>query len=230
MSENRNHISIAIDGPSGVGKSTIAKALSAELGFVYIDTGAMFRTLAVYFTDHGVGPEDREKAVALLDGIEIGIRYIDGVQHMFANGTDVTSRLRTETVSAMASVTSQYPEVRAKLLEMQRALAAKENVIMDGRDIGTVVLPHAELKIFLTASSEVRAKRRYDQLAEAGKLEGATYEDILRDQEERDYRDTHREIAPLKAADDAVIIDTSGLSVEEVKQRILEELNARQTG
>ncbi len=230
MSEKRNYISIAIDGPSGVGKSTIAKALSAELGYVYIDTGAMFRTLAVYFTDHGVGPEDREAAVALLDGIEIGIHYIDGVQHMFANGLDVTDRLRTEAVSAMASVTSQYSEVRAKLLELQRGLAEKENVIMDGRDIGTVVLPNAELKIFLTATSEVRAKRRYDQLEAAGKLEGASYEDILRDQEERDYRDTHREIAPLKAAEDAVIIDTSELTAEEVKQKILEELNARKAG
>ena len=225
MTDNHTFINIAIDGPSGVGKSTIAKLLASELGYVYIDTGAMFRTLAVYFTDLGIDAADREKIVAALDHIEIGISYIDGVQHMFANGQDVTDRLRTEAVSSMASVTSQYGEVRGKLLEMQRELASKENVIMDGRDIGTVVLPDAQVKVFLTASAKVRAKRRYDQLQAAGKLEGATFEDILRDQEERDYRDTHREIAPLKPADDARVIDTSDMTKEEVRNAVLEVLH-----
>lgn len=229
MSDNGRPVSIAIDGPSGVGKSTIAKMLAAELGYLYIDTGAMFRTLAVYFAGQGIDPGDRAGIAVALENVEVGIRYIDGVQHMFANGEDVTDRLRTETVSEMASVTSQYSEVRAKLLEMQRTLAHKENVIMDGRDIGTVVLPDAQLKIFLTASAEVRAKRRYDQLKEAGKLEGATFEAILKDQEERDYRDTHREIAPLKAAEDALEIDTSDMTKEEVKNAVLEALNERKT-
>ena len=229
MSDNGRPVSIAIDGPSGVGKSTIAKMLAAELGYLYIDTGAMFRTLAVYFAGQGIDAGDRAGIAGALENVEVGIRYIDGVQHMFANGEDVTDRLRTETVSEMASVTSQYSEVRTKLLEMQRALAHKENVIMDGRDIGTVVLPDAQLKIFLTASAEVRAKRRYDQLKETGKLEGATFEEILKDQEERDYRDTHREIAPLKAAEDALVIDTSGMTKEEVKNAVLEALNERKT-
>ena len=229
MSDNGRPVSIAIDGPSGVGKSTIAKMLAAELGYLYIDTGAMFRTLAVYFAGQGINAGDRAGIAGALENVEVGIRYIDGVQHMFANGEDVTDRLRTETVSEMASVTSQYSEVRTKLLQMQRALAHKENVIMDGRDIGTVVLPDAQLKIFLTASAEVRAKRRYDQLKETGKLEGATFEEILKDQEERDYRDTHREIAPLKAAEDALVIDTSDMTKEEVKDAVLEALNERKT-
>ncbi|MDO4960757.1 MAG: (d)CMP kinase [Eubacteriales bacterium] len=223
MSEKK-FISIAIDGPSGVGKSTIAKLLSKELGYVYIDTGAMFRTLAVYFNEHGIDAADEKAITEAIDSISIDIKYIDGVQHMFANGTDVTDRLRTEAVSQIASITSQYGPVRAKLLDMQRALAKKENVIMDGRDIGTVVLPDAQLKIFLTASSAVRAKRRYDQLLETGKLGGASFEDILKDQEERDYRDSHREIAPLKAAEDAVTIDTSDMSIDEVKAAIIDEL------
>ena len=225
MKHRGNYISIAIDGPSGVGKSTVAKILSEELGYLYIDTGAMFRTLAVYFSDCGAGPSDREKIASLLGSIEIGIRHTDGVQHMFANGVDVTDRLRTEEVSKMASITSQYPEVRAKLLEMQRSLAKAGNIVMDGRDIGTVVLPDAELKIFLTASPKVRAKRRFCQLKASGKLAGASLEDILRDQEERDLRDSNRETAPLKAAEDALIIDTSEMTAEEVKNRILEALN-----
>ena len=221
------YTSIAIDGPSGVGKSTIAKLLAEELGFTYIDTGAMFRALSVYYTDNGIAAEDKEAVVGLTAKAELGIEYKDDVQHMLVNGSDVTDRLRTETVSRTASVISQYPEVRSMLLDMQRKLAARQNVIMDGRDIGTVVLPNAKLKIFLTASSRVRAERRYKQLNETGKLEGATFESILKDIEERDYRDSHRETAPLKAADDAVIIDTSELSIDEVKQRIVESLKQR---
>ena len=221
------YTSIAIDGPSGVGKSTIAKLLAKELGFTYIDTGAMFRALSVYYTDNGIAAEEKEAVVGLTAKAELGIEYKDDVQHMLVNGSDVTDRLRTETVSRTASVISQYPEVRSMLLDMQRKLAAKQNVIMDGRDIGTVVLPNAKLKIFLTASSRVRAERRYKQLNETGKLEGATFESILKDIEERDYRDSHRETAPLKAADDAVIIDTSELSIDEVKQRIVESFKQR---
>ena len=221
------YTSIAIDGPSGVGKSTIAKLLAKELGFTYIDTGAMFRALSVYYTDNDIAAEDKEAVVGLTAKAELGIEYKDDVQHMLVNGSDVTDRLRTETVSRTASVISQYPEVRSMLLDMQRKLAARQNVIMDGRDIGTVVLPNAKLKIFLTASSKVRAERRYKQLNETGKLEGATFESILKDIEERDYRDSHRETAPLKAADDAVIIDTSELGIDEVKQRIVESLQDR---
>lgn len=216
--------SIAIDGPSGVGKSTIAKLLAEELNYTYIDTGAMFRALSVYYLENKVLPEDEAKVTELTGKAKLGIEHIDGVQHMFVNGTDVTDRLRTETVSQTASVISQYPKVRSMLLDMQRAIAAQQNVIMDGRDIGTVVLPDAGLKIFLTASAKVRAERRYRQLEETGKLESATLDSILKDLEERDYRDSHRAAAPLKAADDAVIIDTSELSVDEVKARILKEL------
>lgn len=217
-------INIAIDGPSGVGKSTIAKLLAEELNYTYIDTGAMFRALSVYYLANDVSPNDEAKVVELTGKAKLGMEYIDGVQHMFVNGTDVTDKLRTEKVSQTASIISQYPEVRSMLLGMQRAIAAEQNVIMDGRDIGTVVLPDAGLKIFLTASAKVRAERRYKQLEETGKLEGATIDSILRDLEERDYRDSHRAAAPLKAAADAVMIDTSELTVDDVKARILKEL------
>ena len=224
------YISIAIDGPSGVGKSTIAKLLAEELGFTYIDTGAMFRALSVYYIEENADAEDKESITKLTKEARLGIEYIDGVQHMFVNDADVTDRLRTETVSRTASVISQYPEVRSMLLDMQRGIAAKQNVIMDGRDIGTVVLPNASLKIFLTASSRVRAERRFKQLNEAGKLEGATLESILKDLEERDYRDSHRATAPLKAAEDAIVIDNSELSIDEVRQQILEKLESISAG
>lgn len=218
------YISIAIDGPSGVGKSTIAKLLAKELGYTYIDTGAMFRALSVYCIDNNIAAEDSQAVISLVKDARLGMEYIDGAQHMFVDGSDVTDRLRTETVSHTASVISQYPEVRSILLDMQRSIASRQNVIMDGRDIGTVVLPDAGLKIFLTASSKVRAERRYKQLEETGKLEGATLDSILQDLEERDYRDSHRATAPLKAADDAVVIDSSELGIDEVKQCILDKL------
>lgn len=213
---------IAIDGPSGVGKSTIAKRLAGDLGFVYIDTGAMFRGLAVYFLDRGLDINDEKAVCDAVDGVKETIKYENGEQHVYVNGTDVTSRLRTEDVSKAASVTSQYQPVRSKLLELQREMAKVQDVIMDGRDIGTVVLPDAQLKLFMTARPEIQAQRRYDQLRESGRLEGATYESILADIKERDYRDSHRAIAPLRKADDAIEIDTSELSIEQVLDRTKE--------
>ena len=222
MSEK--YISIAIDGPSGVGKTSIAKKIAREKGYLYIDTGAMFRALSVYFLGRGIKAEDEEAIGRSLKDVHLDIRYEDQTQHMIVNGEDVTSKLRTEAVSRAASVISQFRTVRSRLLEMQRELAASADTVMDGRDIGTVVLPNATLKIFLTARPKVRAERRYKQLLELGQLDGATLESITKDIEERDYRDSHREIAPLKAADDAVIIDTSDISVEEVEAAILRAL------
>ena len=224
---NHSFISIAIDGPSGVGKTTIAKSIASKLQYLYIDTGAMFRALAVHFLDNGLDTGDEASISAALPEIHLEIQYQDGIQHMIVNGSDVTSRLRTEDVSRAASVTSQYGAVRRRLLEMQRELAKTANVIMAGRDIGTVVLPDAQLKVFLTARSEVRALRRFKQLIELGQLGEATLESIQKDIEERDYRDSHREIAPLKPAEDAVVIDTSDNTIEEVEAAILTELKKR---
>ena len=218
-------VSIAIDGPSGVGKSTVAKQLAAELEYVYIDTGAMFRGLGVALLSDGTDIEEEAAVCSAVEAAEETIRYIGGEQHVLVNGKDVTDRLRTEEVSRAASVISRYQPVRKKLLQLQRSLAKSENVIMDGRDIGTVVLPDATLKIFLTARPEIQAQRRYDQLKASGKLGDATFDSILADIRERDYRDTHRENAPLKKAEDAMEIDTSELTVEEVKERIRKALD-----
>lgn len=218
---------IAIDGPSGVGKSTMAKALAKELNFVYIDTGAMFRGLGVYFLDRGLDINDEESICEAVKDAQETIKYEGGEQHVYVNGTDVTGRLRTEDVSKAASVTSQYQPVRTKLLELQRDMAKTTDVIMDGRDIGTVVLPDAQLKIFMTARPEVQAQRRYDQLKEAGKLGDATFESILADIKERDYRDSHRANAPLKKADDAVEIDTSDLTIQQVMDEMMKLVNER---
>lgn len=224
-----NKISIAIDGPAGVGKSTIAKMLAEELEYVYVDTGALYRAIAVFLSDCGISPDDlQEKKIAdLIRDIRVEIRYEDGTQHVLVNGTDVTGRLRTQEISRMASVTSAIPCVREKLLDLQRELAEKYDVIMDGRDIGTVVLPQATLKLFLTASAYVRAKRRYDQLKESGILGDETLSSIQKEIEERDYQDSHREIAPLKPADDAVIVDSSDLSMEEEIRMILSHLKEK---
>lgn len=224
-----NKISIAIDGPAGVGKSTIAKMLAEELKYVYVDTGALYRAIAVFLSDCGISPDDlQEKRIAdLIRDIRVEIRYEDGTQHVLVNGTDVTGRLRTQEISRMASVTSAIPCVREKLLDLQRELAEKYDVIMDGRDIGTVVLPQATLKLFLTASAYVRAKRRYDQLKESGILGDETLSSIQKEIEERDYQDSNREIAPLKPADDAVIVDSSDLSMEEEIRMILSQLKEK---
>ena len=203
---------IAIDGPAGAGKSTVAKAAAKELGFIYVDTGALYRAIGLSALRNGVDINDREGVSRLLTSTEVDLRYVDGEQKVFLNGEDVSGEIRTEEVSMAASAVSAQPEVRAFLLDLQRDLARKNNVVMDGRDIGTVVLPDAKCKIFLTASPEVRAMRRYKELLEKG--QDADYESVLEDLRTRDYNDTHREIAPLKLADDGVEVDTSGLDLE----------------
>ncbi len=221
------NISVAIDGPSGVGKTSIARSIAEKRHYLYIDTGAMFRALAVYYVRNGIPAEDEEQIIRHLPEISLDMKHKEGTQHMIVKGTDVTGELRTEVISHAASVISQYGAVRSRLLEMQRMIAETENVVMDGRDIGTVVLPKATLKAFLTARPHVRAERRYRQLEMLGKLDGATLESIEKDIEERDYRDSHREIAPLKPADDAVIIDTSDLTIGEVEAKILDALEEK---
>ena len=196
---------VAIDGPAGAGKSTIAKLVAKEKGYIYVDTGAMYRGLAIHFLDKGIQPQETEKVIEACKDAEVTIAYEDAVQHVYLNGKDISSRLRNEEVGNMASVTSAIPEVRKKLLELQQNLAKTQNVIMDGRDIGTCVLPHADVKVYLTASVETRAKRRYQELQEKG--EDCNLEEIAHDIEERDRRDMTREIAPLKQAEDAVLVD-----------------------
>lgn len=211
---------VAIDGPAGAGKSTIAKLVAKEKGYIYVDTGAMYRGLAIHFLDKGIQKGEIEKVIEACKDAEVTIAYEDGVQHVYLNGKDITARLRNEEVGNMASVTSAIPEVRKKLLELQQNLAKTQDVIMDGRDIGTCVLPDADVKIYLTASVETRAKRRYQELLEKG--EPCNLEEIAHDIEERDNRDMNREIAPLKQADDAVLVDSSDMTIEEVVQTIVD--------
>lgn len=216
---------IAIDGPAGAGKSTIAKKVAAQLGFIYVDTGAMYRAMALYFLRKGISKED-EAAIAVACGeIEISIRYEDGAQQVLLNGENVSGLIRTEEVGNMASASSVYGAVRQKLLELQRSLAASANVIMDGRDIGTCILPDAQAKIYLTASSRVRALRRYKELVDKGLT--CNLEEIEQDIIERDYRDMHREIAPLKQAEDAVLVDSSQMSIDQVVEAIIDVAKAR---
>ena len=206
---------IAIDGPAGAGKSTIAKALAKELGFRYVDTGAIYRTVAYFMDLLGVSPKDVDGVERYIDELTIGIEYDEeGKQHMIMNGMDVTGDIRTQDISQKASLVSAHAVVREVLLDMQRDVAKQHNVIMDGRDIGTVVLPKANVKIFLTASPEVRAKRRYDELIAKGQK--AKLDTILKEIIQRDYQDTHREIAPLKMARDSIKLDTSDLDVDGV--------------
>ncbi len=218
--------SVAIDGPAGAGKSTIAKLLAAKLNYIYVDTGAMYRAIAVYFSQNNVNPDDEREIEAAVLGVDITIEYIDGVQQVILNGDNVTHLLRTEETGRMASKTSKYAAVRSKLVELQRQLAKKANVIMDGRDIGTTVLPDAFCKIYLTASVDARAKRRFDELS--AKNEPCSYETIKADIEERDYQDMHREISPLKQAEDAVLVDTSEMTVDEVVDHIEQIIKERQ--
>ena len=211
---------VAIDGPAGAGKSTIAKLVAKEKGYIYVDTGAMYRGLAIHFLDKGIQPQETEKVLDACKDAEVTIAYEDAVQHVYLNGKDISSRLRNEEVGNMASVTSAIPEVRKKLLELQQNLAKTQNVIMDGRDIGTCVLPHADVKVYLTASVETRAKRRYQELQEKG--EDCNLEEIAHDIEERDRRDMTREIAPLKQAEDAVLVDSSDMTIAEVVKTIVD--------
>ena len=210
---------VAIDGPAGAGKSTIAKLVAKEKGYIYVDTGAMYRGLAIHFLDKGIQPQETEKVIEACKDAEVTIAYEDAVQHVYLNGKDISSRLRNEEVGNMASVTSAIPEVRKKLLELQQNLAKTQNVIMDGRDIGTCVLPHADVKVYLTASVETRAKRRYQELKEKG--EDCNLEEIEKDIIERDHRDMTREISPLKQAEDAILLDSSNMTIEEVADAVI---------
>ena len=207
--------SIAIDGPAGAGKSTIAKRLAKELGYQYVDTGAIYRTVAYFLDLLGVSPKDVDGVERYIDELTVEIEYDeDGVQHMIMNGMDVTADIRTQDISQKASLVSAHAVVREMLLDMQRDVAKQYNVIMDGRDIGTVVLPRANVKIFLTASAEVRAKRRTEELMVKGQK--ANYAQILKEIQQRDYQDTHREIAPLKMARDSIKVDTSEMDIDQV--------------
>ena len=210
---------IAIDGPAGAGKSTIAKRAAKELGFVYVDTGAMYRTIALGLLRRGVNCGDDAQLERALDEIGVDISYENDVQQMLLNGENVTGLIRTEEVSRMASISSAKPQVRGKLLMMQRGLAARRDVIMDGRDIGPQILPKAQLKIYLTASVEARAERRFLELREKGT--DCSLEEISREIQERDQRDMNREIAPLKQAEDAVLVDSSHMTIQEVTERIV---------
>lgn len=218
-------INIAIDGPAGAGKSTIAKMVSAKLGYIYVDTGALYRTAALYITENNIPDEDIEKA---LENADISLKFIDSVQRVFLGGRDVSGLIRTPEISMAASRTSAIPAVRAYLFETQKKIARENNVIMDGRDIGTVVLPDAEVKIFLTASAEERANRRYKELLE--KPDCPPYEDILKDIIQRDYQDMHRETAPLRQADDAVLVDTTNLNLEQSADEIVRIITERTAG
>ena len=219
------HFNIAIDGPAGAGKSTIAKEVARRLGFVYVDTGAMYRTMALHFIRSGIDPKDEQAVAASCRDVDVTLRYENGVQQVLLGGENVTGLIRTEEVGNMASATSVYKPVREKLVELQQALARRENVVMDGRDIGTCVLPDAPAKIYLTASSAVRAGRRYKELVEKG-VE-CDLAEIERDIIDRDYRDMNRENSPLRQAEDAVLVDSSCMTVEQVIAAILEAAKSR---
>ena len=219
-------VSVAIDGPAGAGKSTLARRLAAELGYIYVDTGAMFRTIGLYALRAGKDPKDNEAVNALLPEISLKFAFIEGEQHIYLNGEDVSTAIRTEEVGMAASAVGANPEVRAFLLGMQRDMAKTQDVLMDGRDIGTVVLPDATVKIFLTASPEARATRRWKEYQQKG-VE-VSYEEVLADVRQRDYQDTHRAAAPPRQADDAQLLDTSEMnfeqSLEAMKKMIVEKV------
>lgn len=217
-------INIAIDGPSGAGKSSVAKAVAKKLTYIYVDTGAMYRAIGVNALRHNIDPADAEKVTALLRDTKLEIRYIDGTQRVFLNGDDVSEEIRLPEASMAASDVSAIPEVRNFLLDLQRNMAKSNHVVMDGRDIGTVILPQSDYKFFLTASAEVRAERRFKELLAKGL--SVVYEDILADIIKRDYNDTHRDTAPLRQADDAVLIDSSNMSFDETVAAILNRIGA----
>ena len=205
---------VAIDGPAGAGKSTIAKLVAKEKGYIYVDTGAMYRGLAIHFLDQGIKAEETDKIIEACKEAQVTIKYEGGMQQVYLNGNNITSRLRDEEVGNMASKSSPSPQVREKLLELQQSLAREQDVIMDGRDIGTCILPDADVKVYLTASVETRAKRRFDELMEKGIT--CDLEEIAKDIAERDERDMTRKTAPLKQAEDATLIDSSHMTIEEV--------------
>ena len=210
---------IAIDGPAGAGKSTIAKAVARELNIIYVDTGAMYRGMALYILRQGIDPEDEQAVVAHCDEADITLKYEDGIQVVCLNGENVNAYIRTEEVGSATSRISVFAPVRRRITALQQELAAKADCIMDGRDIGTCVLPNADVKIYLTASSAVRARRRYDELTDKG--QDCDLAQIQADMEERDYRDMHREISPLRQAEDAVLVDSSDMTPQQVIERIL---------
>lgn len=209
---------VAVDGPAGAGKSTIAKLVAKEKNYIYVDTGAMYRAMAIHFLGKGIAPENVADVAGACQDADVTIDYEDGIQQVYLNGENVTDRLRTEEVGNMASKTSQIPAVREKLLELQRGLAREKDVIMDGRDIGTCILPDADVKIYLTASVETRARRRFEELKEKGIL--CDFDEIARDIKERDERDMNRATAPLRKADDAYLVDSSHMTIEEVVSAI----------
>ncbi len=211
-------INVAIDGPAGAGKSTVAKAAAKELSYIYVDTGALYRAIAYHAYKNGL-IDDENKIIAMLDDTSVELKYVDGVQAVYLNGENVSSFIRTPEISMGASKVSAIPQVRAFLLDLQREIAKKNNVIMDGRDIATVVLPDADVKIFLSASPECRAERRYKELIEKG--EDVHYEDVLKDVNQRDYQDSHREIAPLRPSEQSILIDTSNKNLEESVQLVV---------
>ena len=219
-------ISVAIDGPSGAGKSTVAKSLAAELQFLYVDTGAIYRTIGYYAWTHGIDPKDAAAVEAALPDIRVELRYDgEGLQRMYLNGEDVTKEIRLPQISGYASAVSAHPSVRAFLLDMQRAFAREASVIMDGRDIGTVVLPDADVKIYLTASAQARAQRRCRELEQRGTPE--PFDKVLADIEKRDWDDSHRAVAPLRQAEDAVLLDTTALDFDQSREALLNIIRGR---
>lgn len=218
-------INIAIDGPAGAGKSTLARSVAKEMGFIYVDTGALYRAVGLKFSRNGADTNLNCDIEGILKNTNVDISFVGDEQHVFLDGEDVSGEIRTPTASMMASAASAVPVVRSFLLELQRKLARENNVVMDGRDIGTVILPDAKVKIFLTATPEARAKRRFLELEEKGIK--TTFEEVLEDMKQRDYNDSHREIAPLKPADDGVIADTTNLTLEESKALLLKIINEK---
>lgn len=218
-------INVAIDGPAGAGKSTVARAAAQKLGYIYVDTGALYRAVGVYCLRNSIVTTDVDGVGAILKDITVELKFIDGVQHVFLNGDDVSTEIRLPEASMAASNVSAIPSVRAFLFDLQRDIAAKNNCLMDGRDIGTVVLPNAQVKIFLTADPEERAMRRYKELIEKGS--NVTFEEVLEDLKVRDYNDSHREIAPLKPADDSVIVNTTGMTLEESINTIVKTVEGK---
>ena len=215
---------VAIDGPAGAGKSSIARAAAKKLGFIYVDTGALYRAVGVYGLRNGIDNKDAEAVAGMLPHISVELKFRNGVQHVYLNGEDVSEEIRTPPASMAASDVSAVPAVRQFLFDLQRDIAAKNDCIMDGRDIGTVVLPNAQVKIFLTASPEARAMRRYKELQEKGAKD--TYEKVLADLLQRDYNDSHRAVAPLKPAEDSITVDNSGLSLEDSIEQVLSVIRA----